>query len=319
MPKAAPSKTSPHGAGAWMRKLLSGLLGGLAVAAGLVALSGFGLQRVFTDNDRFTAAVGGLPGQPEASRALSNFIADKLLKDAPVDQLAAQLLPAEAAQLPPELRRQQLDSLIRSEISSIVTSPRFVAQWRATIAQTHQRLNQALAEDDGNLILELGPLLETSVSQLRASRLAAWAENIDLAPDQSSITVPSEQLNFARLGYQTAQRLPLLIAAAAALLAVLALTLSYKRLNSLRHMTLALMIGALGFYVLLKAAGRITLPSDGNEEVSGNALVSVLGKTLASGLLDIYLLAAVGGGLIAAALFGWQWYNRHVSIKRRPV
>ncbi|HEX6312697.1 MAG TPA: hypothetical protein VF152_13870 [Acidimicrobiia bacterium] len=158
------------------RRARRGLVGVLVVlfSIGAVAsLIGVWARQTVLKTDRFVAAVGPLPSDPDVSRALSDFLTAELFTELDIDRRAREALPDDLQFLVGPLDGIARD-YTRDAIATVLTSDQFQRIWNDAVTNAHQLALRVLdGEDppgvvrrDGEVVLDLLPAVYEIVQRI---------------------------------------------------------------------------------------------------------------------------------------------------------
>ena len=176
----------------------------LVVLAALIALAaGLNLwvKRQALNTDHWTNASSQLLANPDIRNAISVYMVDQLYEKVDVGQALEERLPPAAKPLGPTLATALEPALIQLA-NNVLARPRFQQLWENANRRAHTLLmavldgkHDLLVSTNGNVVLDLGPLLDQFVEQ------TGFGERIvqKIPPDAGQIVVmKGNQLDAAR-------------------------------------------------------------------------------------------------------------------------
>ena len=155
-----------EGATAGWRRWVPWVLIVLASLIGLVSALNLWVQRQALETDAWTEASSRLLADDEIRNALAVYMVDQLYDNVDVGQALEERLPPSAQALGPPLALALEPALVRTA-DTILARPRVQALWENANRRAHQLLmallegeREILVASDGNVVLDLGPILE---------------------------------------------------------------------------------------------------------------------------------------------------------------
>jgi hypothetical protein len=175
----------------------------LAAVIALLAALNVWVKRQALDTNNFTNASSQLIENPDIRNAVSVYLVDQLYQNVDVGQALEQNLPPATKAFAPTIAAALEPALIRI-VNTVLGRPRVQATFKAAVMRAHQLFiavldgkHGLLVSTNGNVVLNLRPILEAAVNQTGiGGRLLA-----QLPPDAGQITVmKGTQLDTARKG-----------------------------------------------------------------------------------------------------------------------
>src|SRR5215204_1916337 len=241
----------------------------IAALIGLVASLNVWVKRQALNTDNWTNASSELLADPEIRSAISVYLVNQLYENVDVGQALQERLPPAAKPLGPPLAAALEPALVRTT-DQLLGRPKVQALWENANRRAHELLiavvdgkRGVLESTDGNVVLNLRPLLEQLVAE------TGLGERIlqRLPPDAGQIVVmKGNQLDVARKSVKVIRALSYVLAFV--MLALFALAVYIARG---RRRTVLMGVGA-----SLLVVGLIVLVT---RRLAGNYLVDQLTGT----------------------------------------
>ena len=200
---AKPQQRDATAAAAGWRRWVPWALVVLACVLALAAALNVWVKRQALDTNNFTSASSKLIEDPEIRSAISVYLVNQLYQNVDVGQALEQRLPPAADPLAPTIAAALQPALIRITDTAL-GRPKVQQAFEAAVRRAHELFiavldgkHGILVSTNGNVVLDLRPILETVVNQTGiGARLLE-----QLPPDAGQITVmKGNQLQNARKG-----------------------------------------------------------------------------------------------------------------------
>ena len=200
---AKPQQREATAAAAGWRRWVPWALVVLACVLALAAALNVWVKRQALDTNNFTSASSQLIENPEIRSAISVYLVNQLYQNVDVGQALEQRLPPAADPLAPTIAAALQPALIRITDTAL-GRPKVQQAFEAAVRRAHELFiavldgkHGILVSTNGNVVLDLRPILETVVNQTGiGARLLE-----QLPPDAGQITVmKGNQLQNARKG-----------------------------------------------------------------------------------------------------------------------
>ena len=199
--KAAPREATTAATG-W-RRWVPWALVVLACVLALVAALNVWVKRQALNTDNFANASSQLIEDPAIRSAVSVYLVNQLYQNVDVGQALEQRLPPVAKPLAPTIASALQPALIRST-DTLLGRPRVQQAFEQAVRRAHQLFiavldgkHELLVSTNGNVVLDLRPILEQLVNQTGIGERLLQ----QLPPDAGQITVmKGDQLGTARKG-----------------------------------------------------------------------------------------------------------------------
>ncbi|UTX52400.1 hypothetical protein [Leucobacter aridicollis] len=254
-------------AGNRARSVLAAILIVVAALLAPAAVVSTWVRAELIDTDRFVSGLAPLAEKPAVQSFISDEVVDAIEESLDIEAVVHDAVSGlSALDLPPQAAAaftmlegpavHGIQSILRTTVDRMVTSPQFAQIWEVALRQTHARAiaviqgdpNSALQlSDDGTVTVELGTIIAEAKTMLQA-------QGVDLASlipeiDRSIPLVTSDSLTSVRTAYTFATAvgywLPWLVLG----LLVAAIAIARKRARA----TLAAGIGLAASFLLLIA------------------------------------------------------------------
>lgn len=284
-------------------------------------------HRTVVNTDAYVATVGPIAASPEVQAAVSREVTNEIYAALNPQQIIANALPPKAAGLAGPLSNG-VKGYLQDGINKILASPKFQQLWVSANQFAHAQLitvlegdSKALQATNGQVVLNLVPLLNEALKDVQARAAALLGKNITL-PAISGDTIPAaacqkiataigrplpptcgqiplfpaSALTSAQRAYQAFNRLVLALLIVTPLAFVGALWVSPRRRRTLLQLTIG---GMLGLIVIRRAI--IWLQSDltAQAKPANQAALTVITGQVFLGLFTVTLWFLIGGLILA--------------------
>lgn len=274
-----------------------------------IGLTGFWGQRTLTDTDQFLSTVEPLASDPHVIDTIAQTVTAALMKNADLDGFVDNYVPEGLQPLTGKLT-EAVPKLIYEVTVRLLSTERFQQIWtslagdlqQATISALEGNADGPVSEQDGQIVLDVGEVIEEVKQSLVDQGLTGFADQpTPDAADRQIVLMNAEQVD-------QAQRIYLLTKPAASFLIfvsiglfVLAALVAHQRLRMLAYVGLGCIVGA----VLLRI-GLAVAPQELNNSFAGTPLAATAGAFFASltaGLSNAANMFIVLGVVLAAGGF----------------
>ena len=263
---APPAETSADAVAVGWRRWTPWVLIVVAALIGLVASLNVWVKRQALNTDNWTNASSELLADPEIRSAISVYLVNQLYENVDVGKALQERLPPAAKPLGPPLAAALEPALVRTT-DQLLGRPKVQALWENANRRAHELLiavvdgeRGVLESTDGNVVLNLRPLLEQLVAETGLGGRVLER----LPPDAGQIVVmKGNQLDVARKTVKAIRVLSYLLAFVMLALFALAVYLARGRRRTL----------LMGVGVSLVVVGLIVLVT---RRLAGNYLVDAL-------------------------------------------
>jgi len=329
-PPAADARPSADAHAHGWHRWVPWLLIVIAALIGLVAALNVWVKRQALSTDNWTSSSSQLLENDEIRSAISVYLVNQLYENVDVGQALSERLPPATKQLGPPLAAALEPALVRTT-DQLLGRPRIQALWENSNRRAHELLialldgkHGVLESTDGNVVLNLRPLLEQLVAETGlGDRVLA-----KLPPDAGQITVmKGSQLENARRTVKVIRFLSYLLAFVMLALFALAVYLARgRRRTMIMAAGVSLVVVGLIVLVVRRLAGNylvdaLTGNPDATRPVSaawaiGTDLLRDVGiNVLIYGLLAIFAAWIAGPSRPATAL------RRYAAptMRERPI
>ena len=300
-------------------------------------------HRTVVNTDAYVATITPIAASPEVQAAVSREVTNEIYAALKPQQIIASALPPKAAGLAGPLSNG-VKGYLQEGISKILASPKFQQLWAAANRFAHAQLitvlngdSKALQATNGQVVLNLVPLLNEALKNVQARASALLGKNITL-PTISGNTIPAAACQkiatvIGRPLPATCGQIPLFPASAlvnaqrafrafnGAVLALLivtplvfigALWVSARRRRTLLQLAIG---GLLGLVAVRRAV--IWLQSDltGHAKPANQAALSVITGQIFHGFFTVTMWFLIGGLIIVALALLSGPYRWAVAIR----
>ena len=293
------------------RTFFASLFGFFAVLLILSSIVSIWMNRTLTNTDTFVAVVAPLASKPEVQAFVAQKASEQLVKNAPTQDLANLLLPAgsEASTQTDAQLKALLQPMVYNNVLKVVSSPAFAAIWKSTNQTAHAALVSQLNNNTGNLSLDLNPLIDNVVSQLKTTDLGVVGDQITVNPEAGKINLESTGISKAH-NYYTAFKSSTIIVIIAALICVGAsIALSVHHLKTIRRI-----LFSTGICALLLAAS-IEVPALVAVRVTDTSTQKVVVIIIQSLFHNLQIASLITGVVCITAAIGTKVYEKLTTKK----
>jgi hypothetical protein len=292
---AAASKTS-HSRLAW-RTWVPWALVVLGAVIALVAALNVWVKRQALSTDNWTNSSSRLLENDQVRQALSVYLVNQVYSNVNVPQQLQQRLPAQLDPIAPQIAVGLEQASIRV-VDNLLGRPRIQKLWKEANRRAHQAFmnllngkHNLLVSSNGNVVLNLRPLLEKVVQELGFGEKAL----AKLPPDAAQITVmKSDQLSTARSGVKVVRVLSYLLFFLVIALFAVAMWISRTRRSILLGAGIGVLVVGLLVLVVRRYLGNYLV-----DQLTSNA--DAKGAIKASWAIETELLRNVG---VNAVIYG---------------
>ncbi|MEU6390496.1 hypothetical protein [Streptomyces sp. NPDC046939] len=178
-----------------VRRMVAAVLIALVAVVSVTSVVGVWGARTTLNTDRWIAAVGPLPEDPDVNKAVSTYLADEIFDQLDVERKLTEALPPRAAFLAGPVTGAVHDYM-RQSVSKLIATDRFQAVWRATNRFAHERIVSILDKSNKNVqvkgdtvTLNLLPMVNNLLDSLQQQLPSVFDKKIDL-PTLTSGEIP---------------------------------------------------------------------------------------------------------------------------------
>ncbi|MEV8313716.1 hypothetical protein AB0Q95_06040 [Streptomyces sp. NPDC059900] len=178
-----------------VRRVVAAVLIALVAVLATTSIVGVWGARTTLNTDRWIAAVGPLPEDPDVNAAVSTYLAREIFDKLDVEQRLSETLPPRASFLAAPVTGAVHD-YVRDSISKLIANDRFQELWRATNRRAHARIIEVLEERNENVkvsgdtvTLNLLPVVNNVLRSLEEQLPTLFGKKLDL-PALSSGELP---------------------------------------------------------------------------------------------------------------------------------
>ena len=266
-----------------VRTFFASLCGALAVALIMTSILAVWLNHTVTNTDAYTSAVGPLVSRPEIQNFVADRVTDQIVNSSQVQDLAASLAPAaqKIGATPDELIAP-VKAVVKTSVMQVVSSSSFAKTWEQTNRTAHKQLvTQLKSNSREGLTLDLSPIINNIVDQLKTTRLAPVIDKIDLKASDAKIDLSGTGIDKAQQYYAWSQDAVIALVVLTIVLLVLAIVISVDHAKTVRRIVLATGIYAAILTIVLHSTAYIT-PSgaDADAQKAGLVVAESLTKNL---------------------------------------
>ncbi len=169
-----------------VRRTLAAVLIALVAVVGVTSVVGLWGARTTLNTDRWVAAVGPLPEDPDVNKAVSTYLAAEIFDQLDVQQRLSEALPPRATFLAAPVTGAVHD-YVRESISKLLATDQFESIWKATNRLAHERIVALLEKRSKNVqvsgdtvSLNLLPMVNNVLNSLEAELPSLFGKKLDL-------------------------------------------------------------------------------------------------------------------------------------------
>ena len=299
----------------------------LACVIAFLAALNVWVKRQALNTNNFTDASSQLIENPDVRNALSVYIVDQLYQNVDVSQVLEQKLPPVAQPLAPTIASALQPGLIRAT-DTLLGRPRIQQAFKDAVRRAHELFiavldgkHGLLTNTNGNVVLDLRPILEALVNQTGVGERLLQR----LPPDAGQITImKGNQLHAARTGVKAIRAASyFLLLLVIALIAVAMYLATGRRRTMLLASGVGIVIVGLLVLIVHRLAGAYVIDQLTNNPDAKKPVTAVW--SIETQLLRIVGINAIIYGLLAvfAALLAGAsrpaTYLRRVGLHEHPL
>lgn len=307
--------TNPEKKLSFWRLLLIGLLGIIAFNAIMGGIFALWANRTFLNTDEFTSIVGELPNNPSVRNTLAKETGNIIVSSVPAAELAKQLNVPVISGAAAEQIKEQLRPAVQATVLQIVASPAFANLWATSVENAHRdALNQLESSDDLNI--NLRPLLEGIIGQLKGTQLEFLQAQIQLPKDAGMIAIKDEQFTRLAQSYTIAKQLFWILVAAAAVATILAMLLAVKKLAVLRKLAISVLIASTLIIISATYIPKILVSALSGSNADTLESASSISRQFSRDLVFICMVAAAIAALVIIVTILISLRKRHLNSEQ---
>ncbi|MGY0022172.1 hypothetical protein [Streptomyces sp. cg35] len=179
-----------------VRRAVAAVLIALVAVLSVTSVIGLWGSRTTLDTDRWVAAVGPLPEDPDVNAAVSTYLTNEIFVELDVRQRLSEALPPRASFLAAPVTGAVHDYLQKS-ISKLIATDRFEDLWRATNRFAHAQIVAVLEKKNENVrvsgdtvTLNLLPMVNNLLGSIEDQLPTLFGKKLDLPPLSSGEVPP---------------------------------------------------------------------------------------------------------------------------------
>ncbi len=301
----------------WAVRVLVGVGGLLA----FLAVFSIWVNRQLLNTENWVDTSTALLQNEEVRGRLSEYLSEQLLLNAEPEAEIAKALPPRLAPLAGPATAA-IEGAVPRITERVLAAPRFQGLWETANRAAHEALLQvldgggkAVSTDNGEVILRLGPALETV-----GERVGIGGGLVSKIPaDAGELTIlRSDQLSFAQEVTKAVRKLPVVLTLLALLCFGLAVWLAGpRRRQALGSVGYALLAAGLLILLLRHFAGPYVVGALAQTKVGEPAIAAAWG--IGTSLLATVAVSALFTGLLVAVGAWLAGPSRHATEARRRL
>jgi len=289
----------------YLRSFVAGLFGAIALLLVSLSILVVWANRTLTETNIYVQTVSPLIQQPQLQNFVADNVSKQLLASVPLPNLSSSLLGSNTANIPPGELNSQLTTAIDAAVIQIMASPGIDQAWNATNRSVQASLISQIKTSQPVIQLDFGPLVSAVLGQMKQTKLARVADQINLSPSSAVVTVKGAPIEKIRQGYRILVVAPFVIVFSTLFFAGLSIWISVHHIKTLRRMLIDVGVSSLLLAVLIQLPVFIKTPS--SSPAAGQVAVALV-HTLLHGLQ----LALIVLGLVCIVIaVSSKFYERH--------
>jgi hypothetical protein len=249
-----PSKVVHH----YARTIIASLFGIIAMCLIIASILVVWVNQTLTNTNTYMATVTPLVD----SDAIQNYVAQQaskaILSNIKSTNLATTLLP------PGSITSQttaQINSLLTTEVNTsvlkIIKSPQFATLWYNTNQSAQMQLVSQLKSNSGQLTLNLSPLINGTISELKTTELAPLVPQVSIPKSEGVLNLKGGAIDKAHKFYEYFEEGTYIIVAATLLCTGLCILISVHHIKTFRRIVFGTGIISLIMSALLETPSLI--------------------------------------------------------------
>ena len=198
MLKAMTQPTNHH----YLRSFVAGLFGAIALLLVTLSILVVWANRTLTDTNTYVHTVSPLIQQPQLQNFVADNVAKQLLASVSLPNLSSSLLGSSGANVPPTELNSKLTSAINAAVVQTMASPAIDQAWNSTNRSVQASLVSQIKAGQPVIQLDFGPLVSAVLGQMKQTKLAPLANQINLSPSSADVTLKGTPIEKIRQGYR---------------------------------------------------------------------------------------------------------------------
>lgn len=302
-------------------------------------------HRTVVNTDAYVATITPIAANPTVQAAVSRQVTNEIYAALNPQQTIASALPPKAAKLAGPLSNG-VKGYLQDGINKILASPKFQHLWVTANQFSHAQLitvlqgnSKALQASNGQVVLNLVPLLNAALKDIQTRASALLGKNITLptisgtsipAADCHKIATairrplpptcgqiplfPASTLANAQRAFRAFNGIVLLLLIITPLVFIAALGASLRRRRTLLQLTIA---GMLGLIVLRRVTYWLQSDLTAHAKPANQAALSVITGQVLHGLFTVTVWFLIGGLIVAVLALLSGPYRWAVAFRSR--
>jgi hypothetical protein len=195
-------------------------------------------------------------------------------------------------------------AVVRDAVIQILQSPQMRELWSTTNRDAHAEFVRQLDAGSPQVTIDLGPCVSGVLAEIKQTKLAPVADQIQIAPAAARISIQGGALERVRQGYEDLKAATVIVLALTLLFAALSVWVSVHHLKTLRRMLIGTGLTALAVSAGIALSAK--LPVHGADPATAKLAVAML-QTLLHPLLAACLVV---GAICVALALGSKLYEK---------
>jgi hypothetical protein len=282
-----------------VRTIFAALFGAIALSLVIATVLIVWLNRTLTDTPTYVQTVAPLVSQPAIQTFVVEKATDQIMKAAPTAELAQRLLPAaDIAGKTEDQVRTLVRPALEAELKKTVASAQFAQLWKDTNESAHTQLKKQIESGSGELTLDLSPVVNGAIAQLKATEFGDLADKIEVPQEATKLNLKGGSLDQAHRDYVWLQQTTVALVIITLVSIGLSVWLSVHHQKTLRRILVISAVLTLGLAAIIQAPALVQV--DTKDPVMRDAVVALAGVLFHN--LQIMSLVIGGVCLVMALL-----------------
>lgn len=291
------------------RTFFAGLFGFIALNLIIINIVVFWLGATLTNTDQYVRTVTPLASSSVVNDYVATKVSDALLAQVKTAQQGGQAESQESADsfargvaekiLTPEQYEgkttdqivAQIEPIIKETVHGVMTSETFQVLWVQTNRTLHEKLMFGLTHPDATISIDMRPVLDGVLAELRNTKFAFLVEKIEIPTDAGVIQLQSNKLDNIRRIYNYAKIAMVAIVVAAVVCIGLTVLISVHHQRTFRGILVAVGIASTLYVFALSAV--VFVPTISNSPEDTELAKTIFGIVFRDLRLTFAVIAAV--------------------------
>lgn len=289
------------------RRIVAALL--VVVGCILVPISVLGVwtRNTLLNSEQYVATVAPLAKDPAVVERVTFRATEAILASADVEENVKDVLPDRAVVLAAPIA-QAVEQLVGQVVERVVDSQRFRKLWRQANERAHEQVVKVLTGEgklvgeEGQVVVELGPVVEDALAKLESTGLDIFANVGDRVEGNTLVLFESEDLAKVQGAVDLLDTLAIVLPILALVLFAAGIAISTNRRLTLLRAALGVALGMallLTLFNVLRGAYLDAFPAEGQDaaEAAYDQILSFL-ITSTRAAFSVAIVIAIGAWLV---------------------